>query len=151
MKTESYICCRIDDIRLGIPLHYIDRVIRAVAVKPIPNSPQIIHGLIDFYGTVIPVLNLRNRFAIRELAISPDQIFVLITTKIRKLALVADLAEGIITMEDGDIIPASRLDARIEATGIYRTKDGVVIIYDPEQFLSGDDAIELDECIQNLG
>jgi purine-binding chemotaxis protein CheW len=102
--------------------------------------------VIDFYGTVVPVLNLRCRFAIREIPISPDQIFVLITTKKRKLALVADVAEGIITMEEKGIIPGSKLDARIEATGIYRTEEGVVVIYDPEQFLSGDDAIQLDAC-----
>ncbi|MEI6140597.1 MAG: chemotaxis protein CheW, partial [Mariniphaga sp.] len=87
--TDDYLCFSDDMIKLGIPLKYVDRVINAVAVCPLPNSPSTIHGLIDFYGTLVPVINLRNRLNLNELAISPDQIFVVVNTSVRKLVLVA--------------------------------------------------------------
>jgi purine-binding chemotaxis protein CheW len=93
----DYFCFRIDDVQLGIPLHNIDRVIRSVAVNQLPNSPRIVHGLIDYYGEIVPVINLRRRLALNEKSLSPDQFFVMVDTSARKLALVADSADEVIS------------------------------------------------------
>jgi purine-binding chemotaxis protein CheW len=149
MSLSDYLCFKIDDIRLGIPLHYVDRVIRSVAVQPLPNPPKNIHGLIDFYGEVVPVMNLRYQLALREKPVSPDQIFVMIKTKDRKLALVADQAEGLITLSESDLIPSHQLDRDIKATSVYLTTVGVVLIYDPEKFLSAREEIQLKISLQS--
>lgn len=149
MSLSEYLCFKIDDIRMGIPLHFIDRVIRSVAVQPLPNPPPNIHGLIDFYGEVVPVVNLRYRLALQGKPISADQIFVIITTKVRKLALAADLAEGLISLSESELIPSHQLDKNIRATGVYLTTGGFILIYDPDKFLSARDEIQLNISIQS--
>lgn len=149
MDFEGYFCFRIDGVRLGIPLHTIDRVIRSVAVNQLPNAPQIIHGLIDYYGTIVPVINLRRRLAIKEKSISPDQIFVMVNTAVRKLALVADSADEITSFSARELVPPGRIDSGIEASGAYRTEDGALLIYDPEKFLTSEDEVQLEASIQS--
>ena len=149
MGFEDYFCFRIEGVRLGIPLPAIDRVIRSVAVNQLPNSPRIVHGLIDYYGTIVPVINLRHRLAFKEKSISPDQIFVIVNTAVRKLALVADSADEVIPVTAQDIISGTRLDSGIEATGVYRTNEGVLLIYDPEKFLTSEEGIQLEASIQS--
>ncbi len=147
MNSEDYLCYTIDDISLGMPLHCVDRVIRAVAVKPIPNPPRNIHKLIDFFGEIIPVINLRRRLGLKETNISSDQIFILITTEIRKLALTADAASGVISFPASGLIQPGKLDSGFEATGIYRTEEGIILIYDPEKFLTAEEEIQLEAAI----
>src|SRR5665647_237467 len=110
MDFGDYFCFRIDDVQLGIPLHHIDRVIRSVAVDQLPNSPRIVHGLIDYYGEIVPVINLRRRLALNEKSLSPDQIFVMVDTSARKLALVADSANEVNSFAADRLILPGRLD-----------------------------------------
>jgi len=149
MEFGDYFCFGIDGIQLGIPLHTIDRVIRSVAVNQLPNPPRIVHGLIDYYGTIIPVINLRFRLAINEKPISPDQLFLIVNTTARKLALVVDMAIGVVRFSDGELISSVQLDAGIEASGVFRTTDGVLLIYDPEKFLTSDEAVQLENYLKS--
>jgi purine-binding chemotaxis protein CheW len=149
MGFEEFFCFRIEDVRLGIPLHHVDRIIRSVAVSLLPNPPRIVHGLIDYYGTVVPVINLRRRLALKEKTISPDQIFVMVDTSVRKLALVADSADEVAAFSASELIPSVRLDSGIEASGVYKTNDGILLIYDPEKFLSTEEEIQLEASIQS--
>ncbi len=149
MGQSDYLCFTIEDIQLGIPLHFIDRIIRSVAVFPLPNSPKIVHGLMDFYGDIIPVINLRKRLALVEKPISQEQVFIIITTKVRKLALVADTAAGVLSLSESDLMPSRQIDTGIEAMGVYRTDEGVLLIYDPEKFLTSRDEIHLKIAIQS--
>ncbi len=149
MDFGDYFCFGIDGIQLGIPLHAIDRVIRSVAVSQLPNPPKIVHGLIDYYGTIVPVINLRHRLAINEKPISPDQLFLIVNTTARKLALVVDSAEGVISFSDSELISSGRLNSGIDASGVYRTDDGVLLIYDPEKFLTSEEEVQLETSMQS--
>lgn len=149
MEPGDYFCFGIEGIQLGIPLYTIDRVIRSVAVNQLPNSPPIVHGLIDYYGTIVPVINLRHRLAINEKSISPDQLFLIVNTTARKLALAVDSADGVISFSEGEMIASDRLNSGIDASGVYRTEGGVLLIYDPEKFLTSEEAVQLGKSIQS--
>ena len=142
--SGEYFCFTVEKTRLGIPLKDIDRVISAVAVSHIPNSPSLIHGLIDFYGTLVPILNLRHRLNFKEIAISPDQFFIVINTTLRKLVLVADSIQGLISFQTSGIIPARSYDEDFEPIHVYRTDEGIILIYDTEKFLKGEDILQFE-------
>ncbi|MCX6221047.1 MAG: chemotaxis protein CheW [Bacteroidia bacterium] len=149
MDFGDYFCFGIEGIQLGIPLYTIDRVIRSVAVNQLPNSPPIVHGLIDYYGTIVPVINLRHRLTLNEKPISPNQLFLIVNTTARKLALVVDSADGVISFSDNELISSGQLNSGIEASGVYRTEDGILLIYDPEKFLTSEEVVQIDRSIQS--
>ncbi|MDB6169570.1 MAG: chemotaxis protein CheW, partial [Verrucomicrobia bacterium] len=62
---------RLDAQRYALSLTAVDRIARAVEITPLPNAPDIVLGVINVSGRVLPVLNLRRRFRMRERAISP--------------------------------------------------------------------------------
>ena len=147
---DDYLCFNVDKIRLGIPLRNIDRVISAVAVRLLPNSPAIIHGLIDFYGTLVPVINLRHRLNLEETAIKPDQVFVVVNTSVRKLILVADSVQGLVPLKTSGIIAATSIDEDLEPNDIYMTEEGIILIFDTEKFIKGEEILQFEiDMIQN--
>ena len=105
--------------------------------------------MFDYYGQFVPVISLRYRLNLREMAITPDQIFVIVDTSVRKLALVADSVEGVKSLLKSDLIDPQNLNKGIEATSVYSTGNGILLIYDAETFLSGEDEI-LFENVMNL-
>ena len=57
---------RLGEQRYALTLSVMERIIRAVEVTPLPNAPAIVFGAISLKGNVIPVLNVRQRFRLRE-------------------------------------------------------------------------------------
>jgi len=125
-----------DNQRYGFPLHCVDRFLQATAVKPVPNSPPLIHGLIDYYGNLIPVINFRHRVKLPEKRIRVSDYFVIVETHKRKLAIVIDDVEDVIVPSAKDIIQASSLDRNLDNMGFLRRDDGIIFIYDLETFFS---------------
>lgn len=139
----------IEEIHLAIPLSTVDRVIRSVSVATVPNAPAVIHGIIDYYGLLVPVINLRYRLKLQNLPVRAGDIFILADTPLRKLALVADTAEGVVAPLANDMVTAASLDKGFEADGMLRRDDGIILIYDLEKFLSPEEERELDIALVN--
>ena len=148
-QSIEIFCFNIDNQRFAISLSSVHRILRAVAVTPVPNSPVFIYGLIDYYGEIVPVINLRYRLNHVTKPIHIDDIFVIADTSKRRIALVVDEAEVVLTPASKDLFASSDLDSGIEAHGILRQDNGIIFIYDLEKFLSEEEEILMQEAMNN--
>jgi purine-binding chemotaxis protein CheW len=135
-QDQEIFCFKMDNQRYGFPLHCVDRFLQATTVKPVPNSPPLIHGLIDYFGSLIPVINFRHRLKLPEKRIRINDYFVIVDTPKRKLAIVIDDVEDVIIPSANEIIQASSLDPSLDNMGFLRREDGIIFIYDLETFIS---------------
>ena len=147
-QTSDIFCFRIDNLQLAIPFSTVDRVLRAVEITQVPNSPSLIYGIFDYHGKVVAAINLRHRLKLPSQPVRIHDVFIIAKTRNREIALVADRAEGIIHPQARDLSDAADLDAGFEAGGILRRDDGIILIYDIEKFLSAQDDLELQQVIQ---
>ena len=51
-----------DEQRYALQLAAVERVVRMVEVTPLPQAPQIVLGVINAQGRIIPVVDIRRRF-----------------------------------------------------------------------------------------
>ena len=67
----------LDDQRYGLPLSAVERVVPMVDITPLPKAPDIVLGVVDVQGRVIPVVNLRRRLRLpeRDIALT-DQLVI---------------------------------------------------------------------------
>lgn len=93
----------IDDHRFALPLPQVHNVIRAVAVTHVPDSGDMLYGVFDFHGEIIPVINLRKRFCFDPKPVSSDDRFLILNTPKRKLALVVDEVFSIKEVSGNDL------------------------------------------------
>ena len=138
--------------RLALPALIVQEIVRAAAINPLPEAPTIVEGVVNLRGTVLPVVDIRSRFDLPAVALSPDQHFLVARTDRRILVLRVDQVIGLVQVHRDAILaseavtPGSR-----HVAGIARLIDGVVIIQDLDQFLSLDEAAELDAALQESG
>ncbi len=147
-NTEIF-CFKLDNKQIAIPLANVDQVLMAMAVLPVPDSPPLIYGLIDYHGKIIPVINLRYKLKLPEQPIRSSDVFVIADTALRKIAIVADEAKGVIVPATKDLAAAADIGSGLNAEGFLRCDDGIIIIYDLEKFLSEEDNIYLNQIIEN--
>src|SRR5712691_9905367 len=48
--------------RYGLPVADVRELLRAVTLTALPGAPSIVEGAVNVRGTVVPVLDIRQRF-----------------------------------------------------------------------------------------
>ena len=138
----------LDEQRYALALDSVERIVRAVAVTVLPTAPDIVIGVIDVAGRVLPVLNLRRRFGLPERDVAPDDQFILARTNRRTVALAVDVAAGMIEYPAAAIVRPDRIAPRLgRIEGVVALDDGLVLIADLDNFLALDEAQAIDAAM----
>jgi purine-binding chemotaxis protein CheW len=145
---DNILSFRIDENLLAIPIRVVERVIRAVQVTPLGNAPKTILGAINYKGSIIPVLSLRKRLGYPERELLSSDRFLIIKTSARRLVLVVDEIRDIILHNHIEDDTLNSLPESIEAEGITCNEDGIILIFDPEKFVSSSEEINLDKALK---
>lgn len=134
--------------RYGIRHRAVTEVVRAVSIAVLPKAPAVIEGVINFRGAVVPVLDIRTRFRIARKAAEPSDHLIVAKAGPRAVAVRADRALDLITIDDADVedsqiaVPVAEYVA-----GIAKLPDGLVFIHDLATFLSQAEAAALDDVL----
>ncbi len=128
------------DQRYGVPLPAVDRIVRIVDVTPLPQAPDIVLGVVNVQGRIIPVINVRRRFCLPEReSLLTDQLIVAHTAR-RPLALVVDAVAGVLEYSDQQAVaPQQVLPGLEHLEGVVKMEDGLILIHDVDRFLSLDE------------
>lgn len=133
----------LDERRFGLPLERVERAERAVAVTPLAGAPQVVAGVVDYHGRILPVIDLRRRIGMAPRPIGADDHLLVAHSATRTLALAVDSVAGVAQYRDEDCVPppAFEPDARQAdcLQAIARCGDGLVLIHDLDRFLSDGD------------
>ncbi len=151
MKNLNHlIVFALDRQRYALPLPVVDRVVRMVAITPLPKAPDIVLGVVNIQGRIIPVIDMRRRFRLpeREIALT-DQLVVAHTVR-RPVALVADAVQDVITCAEQSLIAAENILPQVKyVEGVVKLTDGLILIHDLDKFLSLEEESSLDQALEN--
>lgn len=139
---------RVEDLFLALPLDRVVRSVRAVAVTSLPQAPEIVCGVINVQGRVVPVVDLRRRFGLpeRELRLT-DQVLI-VHSATRMLAMIVDSVDGVVACDEKDFVTVDSVVAGVRhVKGIVKGADGLLLIHDLDDFLSLDEERALDAAL----
>lgn len=92
--TETWVLFVLDEQTYALHIWEVERIVRAVEVRPVPESPSHIRGVVNIQGRVLPVVDLRARFRQASRDISLDDHFIIATTSTTSVVLPVDAALG---------------------------------------------------------
>lgn len=149
---NSLVTFNLAGLFLALPLDRVMRTVRAVAATPLPQAPDIVSGVVNIQGRIVPVINLRRRFGLveREIALS-DQLLIA-RSATRLLAMIVDSVAGVIECDEKDFVAVDSVVAGTRhLTGIVRNPGGMVLIHDLDSFLSLEEERALDAALSPAG
>ena len=136
-QPNQYVVFNLDDQHLALRLSGVDRVVQAVAVTPLPEAPEVIPGMVNVQGRILPVVDIRKRLGLAERELDPDDQFIVARTSRRTVALWVDAAEGVIQPSEDEVIEAEDiLPGMGYIEGVVKLQDGMILIHDLDRFLS---------------
>lgn len=150
-KLNQIVVFSIDERRCALPLATVDRIVRVVEITPLPEAPQIVLGIINVQGRIIPVINIRKRFLLpeREMELS-DQLIIAHTSK-RNIALLVEAVSGVIEYPENEMVAPDEIISGIEyVKGIIKKDDGMIQILDIDTILSFEELRSMDDGMKEI-
>ena len=148
---NQIIAFSLDQQVYALPLNNVMRVIHAVEITNLPKSPDIISGIINVKGQIIPVVNVRKRFGLTTRELSPDDQMIIAYTRKRQIALLVDQVSGIQNISSQQLVNTKETMPYAEYIGgVAKIEDDLILIYDLEQFLNLNEEMELEQAIKKI-
>ena len=130
----------LDEQRYALRLASVERVVRAVEVTPLPKAPEIVLGMINVQGRIIPVVNVRKRFRRPEREIGISDQFIIARTLRRTVALAVDAVSDVVPCPEAQVVAAEKILPGLEhVDGVLKIPDGLIFVHDLDRFLSLDE------------
>lgn len=147
-SSQLLLVFEVAGIRYALPASDVVEVLRAVAVIPLPKAPPAVEGAINMRGEVVPVLDVRAPFGLPPKDLTASDHLVVARTPRRRVALRADRALDLISVDEHAIDDARKvLPEAGHLRGVAKLEDGLVLIYDLATFLSEQEVAQLEAAL----
>ncbi len=132
----------------GIPIEQVSEINRLEEITPLPKAPQFIEGVINLRGNVVPVIDLRKRFGMKQTErTNKNKIIILLIGK-RLFGIIVDSVYEVITLSSDNIEPSLPTASGLKAefiNSIGKHDDKLIIILEITQIISSTEDIKLVE------
>lgn len=130
-------------LTLAIPLSFITKVIPAQKISPVNSNNPVIKGIINFKGTIMPVLSINSRFGIKEKELSINDKFILIEQEGKNLALIASSVSDIIELDPKQSQKTDALFPGLLTVNLPGEEHNIIYLYDPKTIFTSEEIIDI--------
>jgi purine-binding chemotaxis protein CheW len=123
-------------------------------VRHLPDMPEYIKGVIDLRGSIVPIIDLRTRFRLKQAEYTPTTVvIVLAVERGDDRLLVGSVVDGVsdvLDIGEKDVRRAPDLGSRVNKKYIsgMASKDGrMVILLDMDKLFSAEEMVMLDSIV----
>lgn len=152
MRHEIQLACfRVGEAMYAIDILRIKEIIRPLRMTHVPKAPEFIEGVINLRGVVIPIVDLRKRFELKQIEADRRTRVIICSVVGKLMGLVVDEVAEVRRYTRQDVQPAPQFVNNKEAEfflGVCRRDDELVMVLDLERILSTSEQINLDQIVE---
>jgi len=145
-----WVLMTVDGQTYALPLAVVERVLRMVEVTPLPGAPNVVEGVINIQGEVVPVVSIRRRLGLTHRPREISDSLVLAHARNRRLAVIAESVLGVVERSSDDVVSTGDIARGTQyIEGLLKTGDGLVLIQDMDKFFSFEEESSLEQAMEN--
>jgi len=145
--ADQILVFTLDELFYALPLPIVIRVIHSMEIRHLPKAPEIILGIINIRGRIIPVADIRKYFGLMAREIDQDDQLIITDTGKRQVAILVDSVTGIRNLATRQFVNSKEALPFAEYSwGVANIDNELILIYDLEKFLSLDEEKVLEQA-----
>ncbi len=149
METSTYLTFLIGKEYFAVNVNKVLEVLQHQNITLIPKTPEHILGIINFRGEILPVIDTKLKFNIKEDDVESQIIIVFeIENNETKsiIAATADSVKDVIEIAHSEIKPVPEMGIRYNSnflSGAIRREENFILLLDIEKIFSTKDLAEV--------
>lgn len=122
----------------GVDVLSVREIRSWMPVTRVPQMPPHVLGVLNIYGDVVPVLDLRARFGLEQAACDASKVLIVLALAGRPCAIAVDAVSDVLDIDMADLQPAPALGASQQGRcikGLANHAGRLVMLLDAEKLL----------------
>ena len=152
-REGKYLTFSLADEEYGIGILKIREIIGMLPITSVPETPPYVKGVINLRGKVIPVVDLRLRFAMPAIDYTERTCIIVVEMKsaaaVVPIGVVVDAVSEVLNIKAEDIEPPPTFGARFSTEfilGMAKMGKGVKLLLDIDRVLNAEETLELEQA-----
>ncbi|MDO9106490.1 MAG: chemotaxis protein CheW [Methylovulum sp.] len=150
-QIEQFLTFELAGEAYGVDILKVQEIRGWEAVRIIPNTPSFIKGVLNLRGSVVPIVDLRERFSLEHSEYSQKTVVIVLCVKHRNstfvMGIVADAVSDVLDIRLEDIKKAPNFGTKIDTRymrGMHVYKKNMIMLLDVDKLLNPDELESLD-------
>lgn len=129
----------------GVDILKVQEIRGWSSVTRIPQAPPHVLGVLNLRGSVVPIVDLRMRFALPEAAYNALTVIIVLSVAAaagrRDFGVVVDGVSDVVDLDAGAIKPTPELGAKVDTDflrGLASLGDAMVMLLDIDRLIGSD-------------
>lgn len=143
---QEFLTFILDGEEFGVDILSVKEIRVWSPVTEIPNTPDYLKGVINLRGVIIPIVDLRERFARPSQAYSATTVVIVLRTIVDQkevmVGIVVDAVSEVYKVESRDIREAPNFGSSIDSrfiTGMATIEEKIIILLDSSKLLDAEE------------
>jgi purine-binding chemotaxis protein CheW len=126
----------------GLEILKVREIIGMMGITAVPRTPEHVKGVINLRGKVIPVVDLRLKFAMPEAEYTEETCIIVVDVNGMEIGIVVDRVSEVLDIADNDIDDPPSFGTNVETEfilGMGKAEGRVKILLDINSVLGNED------------
>jgi len=152
---NQYLSFFIGGEEYAVEVLLVQEIIRYLEPTRVPNAPEVVKGVINFRGKIIPVINMRKKFNLDEVEYNSFNVIIVLMVKSKTMGIIVDSVSDVVsfTKEDIQDMEEDMMEEikMHQIRGLGQLSDGRLIqIVDPEKMLSLEEIVAMQDMRKKM-
>ena len=142
---------RIGNETYGVRIASVREIVRVPEITSVPSAPDLIEGVINLRGKIIPVMDLRKRFGQTEIISDKKNRILVVELENKLIGLIVNAASEVLKIPPSDVDSPGSVFAEGESsyvTGVGKLKGRLIILLDIAKLLQRPEYKRLEEAAE---
>jgi purine-binding chemotaxis protein CheW len=142
---------RIGNETYGIRIGAVREIVRVPEITSVPSAPDLIEGVINLRGKIIPVMDLRKRFGQTEIISDKRNRILVVELENKLIGLIVNAASEVLKIPPSEVDSPGSVFAEGESsyvTGVGKLKGRLIILLDIAKLLQRPEYKRLEEAAE---
>jgi purine-binding chemotaxis protein CheW len=138
LKGQSY----------GVAIGTVREINQVLDITPVPQTPSFVAGVMNLRGKVVPVVNLRLKFGMEDLAFTKQTCIIVVETDGGHVGMIVDRVSGVADFKADQIEASPTLGEETKMSyiiGMGKIERQVVVLVDIQKALSKAELTRLEQ------
>jgi purine-binding chemotaxis protein CheW len=145
-ETRQYLSFKLDEEEFALDISKVKEVLDFTKITKVPQTPDFMKGVINLRGSVVPVVDLNNKFGIKDTEKTVNTRIIIGQVAIEGdetiLGVLADSVHEVMDIEPKNIEPAPRIGTKLNTDfikGMGKREEEFVMILDIDKVFSSEE------------
>ena len=135
---SQYLTFRLQEEEYGLDILQVQEIKNYTRITPIPNTPPYIKGAMNLRGTVVPIVDLRQRFNMPATEYSQYTVIIVVNIGGRVVGLIVDAVNDVLNVREEDCEPPPSLGSDVDVSfmsGLAKKEDRLITLLNIESLI----------------